>query len=146
MIYFIISFFLVSWVVPYSEITIDPEIKPYYNEYIEIVKQYCTYEQYHRYNFKIIFDNNNHILNKGEIGICQPFPNAYKISLSKKYWDNVSDLKRFSLLIHEASHCDFDVPHFVSPTHYMYYADTYIPKELMISQLKEILKYKCKQD
>ncbi len=145
MIYVIVSFFLISWVIPYSETTIDPEIKPYYDEYQNIVDQYCTKNQYHSENFKLVFDDNN-TLGKGEIGICQPFPNAFKISLNRKYWNRASDVSRFSLVVHENSHCMFEIPHFESPTHYMYYADVYLPKEVIIYQLKEILKYKCQKD
>ena len=58
---------------------------------------------------KIEFDD----LPGREIGFCQIYPNAFKISVDRIYWNAVNDTDRFSLLVHELCHCEFDIPHYL---------------------------------
>ena len=142
MVYFLSFFFLINWWSPYLKTNIDPKLEPYYNEYIGIVKQYCKDNQYNHPDFKLVFGK----MRRNEIGYCQISPNSFKIIIDKKYFKEANEDHRFSTIAHEFSHCNFEIPHFNSPQHYMYYADTNIPKAMVIYQLKEILKYKCNKD
>lgn len=140
MIYILSLFFIWTWYRPYDKTVIDPILKPYYLEYKKIVDEYCTSDQYITQDFKLVFDE----IKPKYQGICNNFPNAFKITVNKRSWNYIDEDMKFALIAHEFSHCQFEVPHFENPFHYMYYAATPLSKSEVISQLKEILIYKCK--
>lgn len=139
-VYLLLLVYLITSNLPYKATTIDPVFVNYYTEFETIVKQYCTEDQYFHPNCKIEF----HEFVKNEIGMCLGKPNKYTIWIKKKYWDEGSDNEKFSLLIHELSHCELDLDHDPDPNNYMYFDDRIVnSKEIVIEQLKTYLKKKC---
>ena len=123
---------------------VDPRIKPYYDEVLNIIKSKCNDDQYKHEGFKIklgkVVDDNE------TVGICTTYiySNKFNIDLDEQYWNNVNDLTRFHLFLHEAAHCFLDIDHVEDNKHFMYYRLEYISKEELYKQFNEILEDKCK--
>lgn len=135
--------FIFALIVPFKETVISEEFKPYYNDFVIIVKEHCTEDQYFHPNFKIEFQK----LYGSFIGECLLRPDRFIIYIDFGYWNRPSFIqedKRYSLIVHEALHCHFNEPHSNDPNNIMYYSDAIInDKKTINQQLIEILKRHC---
>lgn len=143
MIYAFIFGFVFAVIAPFKQTYVGKDFQPYYNEFMEIVKEYCSEDQYFHPNFKIEF----HRLPGKEIGSCLTRPDRFIIYIDLDYWNTPvsnSEEKRYSLMFHELSHCILDLDHSDDPENYMYYSDYHIgSKEEVNEQLKVYLKEVC---
>lgn len=139
MIYFITFLFISFFYIPYNNTEIDPILKPYYNEYMDLVNEYCVVEQYNNVKFKLVFGD----LTGDQIGVCETFPNSFKITIDRDAWNSYSPDSRFQLEIHELLHCTMGIQHSNDPTSIMYYSIYFVSKENAIKQLRSILKNRC---
>lgn len=115
---------------------VNPSLIPYTNETQNIIETYCTGKIYKYVSSVIDFNN----LEDDEIGVCNFGKNVYTIEIDKRFWGVATENEKFQLVTHEMTHCLLHVLHLDKKDNYMYPIFTDIPKEKVISQLKEICK------
>lgn len=140
-VYILSLFFIFSYYIPYSETSIEEDVRPYYNEYVSLRDFYCNDKQYFEPKFQIVYNE----LYGDVIGLCQVRPNSFKISIRKSYWDKMIEVDKLNLLAHELTHCWFSEPHTKDPSNFMAEYQIHIPKDELYKQFKTYLKTKCKK-
>lgn len=142
LLYPFILFWAALLFLPYTNISIDPELLPYYLEYKEILDEHCREDQHFYVNFRIEFKDE---LPGGEIGVTYRNPNRFLIQVDRAYWNARNSEKfRFSLMVHELQHGYFNEDHSDNPEDFMYYTDMIVnSKEVVKKQLAKHLEKLC---
>jgi hypothetical protein len=144
MLKLIISIFLtavISVIVNFFPIEkIDPQLKPYYDQFNEIALQTCPIIKLNHPKHRIIKMDN---LDLGVMGLCQIYSSGYILSIDKGYWKRDGEDVRFSTFMHEILHCALFIEHSRDPKNLMYPTENYITKEETIRQVIKIIKNKC---
>lgn len=86
---------------------IDPELKPYLEQYVKLKMQY-TGNPYHR-RMSIVFYSGT----TPEIGNCTISDFGRKVGIQKEFWYDPYTLEsdRLTLFLHEMGHCDLNLEH-----------------------------------
>lgn len=138
--------FLFAWVLAFTFLVsvpfvrIDEEVKPYYNEFISIVKNECP-------NLKtpkqliVSFKT----LKNEEIGLCTIYAFRREINFDPLSWGLSTNILRRQLVFHELTHCVLNVHHVKDSKHYMNAYIVYVPEEELILQLKNNIKEACNE-
>lgn len=135
-----LSFFIAIKVFVFSREK-DPELMIYFNKNLNIINHYCTKEQY-KYPFmtSVVFDK---MEIAGAIAYCDVKLNGFKLAFDRHYWDNLSDLNKTQLMLHEMAHCMFDEEHRNDPAHFMYPAMNEIDGLSLAIQIHGYFTQKC---
>jgi hypothetical protein len=128
-------------VIPYT--SIDPKLLPYDQQYLAIVQQYCKPNQYlHPWQKTIRFED---IKDHNNIANCETNQHTtFKVTYSIYNWNQQNEDDRFSTAFHEFTHCYFGADHSQDPSNFMYAYSNPLTKEVVIQQLTDYLKEKCK--
>lgn len=121
-------------------IEVDHEIAPYYNEFMEIVKNECPNLQLPNQLF-VLFDE----LNDDEIGSCTVYLHKKQILIDKNFWSISEARVRKQLVFHELTHCVLKLNHVDVENNYMYpYIET-VPGDQLIEQVRLNVRIACEQ-
>jgi len=126
-----------------SNITIDKELQPYYNDYVDQVKSQCKSSQYVTpRQLEIKFNN----LEYPEIGVCKfNYFGRHIIEIDRGFWDRVSIIDKKTLFAHElVGHCMFHQGHSPNPNSFMYASFRHLSEEELNKQVTEYIKERCK--
>jgi len=119
---------------------IDPELKPYYEEYVSDRNVICKESnKFANITIKIVDD-----LPKFKIGECRPFASSYIIKINKEYWKMASEPDKYQVMMHELTHCDMKLyRHVNSDFHYM--APYHIAQSRMLTrwQMLHLMNFLC---
>lgn len=135
-----LSFFIATKVFVFSRVK-DPELLVYFNKNLNVINHYCTKKQY-KYPFmtSVVFGKMEMI---GAIAYCEPKLNGFRLAFDKRYWNNLSELNKTQLMLHEMAHCMFDEEHRDDPTHFMYASMNTIDGLSLAIQVHNYLTQKC---
>lgn len=132
--------------IPSNEI--EPELKPFVTRYHSLVDSVCP-KNYFRdpVRVSIKFDD---IKDSNVIGLCKITYNSAKIYIDRSFWNTYSFNERYSLIMHEMTHCFMTKNllagfpfHQDDPLHYMYAYNVDIPVKWVDEQLLEAARSKC---
>ena len=138
---------LVFTLVPFHYI--HPEVRPYYEETMEIVNHYCEKDQINLPNRTTIgFINDRLQSNEDgdtEVATCYLLPGGWSIQFNANHWRRLSNDDRKQLVLHEMTHCLFKIGHVADPNHYMYYTTTkrVLTRSEVDEQFREVLLNVC---
>lgn len=135
----IVAFYIRSFIPFYK---IDPELSPYFNEYMVYVNKYCTEKQY---SIPIQRTIQIGVLGGDNIGLCAyNLINRYTITFDTNSFKIMDNDARFEIIAHEGNHFLFHVKHSMDTNNFMnpYYVN--LPKDIVIKQLEIFLKEQCK--
>ena len=117
------------------------DLKPYYDDYMIMVKERCRSNQYFHPNKMILIIKNikqNKDYNPNTdgriVGECTYLPSTFfEIDVDKQTWEYLTELDRKAIMFHELRHCVFMIDnHSLDPNNY-FYAD--LPGNLTESKL-----------
>ena len=117
---------------------INTSIQPYYNEFVELVKNECPNLETPR---QLIIDFGT--LKDEEIGLCYYFTFKREIKIDSFFWETASEFSRRQLVFHELTHCLLNVDHVESEDNYMNPYLIYISEEKLLEQIKLNAKEHC---
>lgn len=145
-LYFIAFIIFITFNHPYRDNFIEPELKPYYTEFVHLMKEYCEDDQYFNVPHQVVFYN--FPTPSPNIGICiDGFPNRFIVRIDKDYWARSSEEAKASLMFHELAHCFLDAEHTKLPSDFMYPTDAVTnSKDELIRQVKAFIKKECKNE
>jgi len=129
-----------------KEVSIDPELKWYYNQFMIRLKQHCNEYQYFSPPKISIQFGERKTNDKREIGVCELGKNDFEIVINKTYWDDASPDNRYSLMMHELTHCILQIIRH-SPSAYSYMApeiNENLPIKVIQKQMESIMEKVCK--
>ena len=122
--------------------SIDPQLKPYYNEYLLLAKLYCNEKDLNiprRISIQL-----SDWMEEGTLGFCIQYPTmSYFIRIQETYWNKANEAQRYQVIVHELSHCVMREGHSDDPHSYMYYAINDLSIEETNRQLVDFLSKKC---
>ena len=119
----------------------DPELLKYFNKNLNLIKTYCTDAQfYYPYMTSVTFEK---IKLPGVVGYCNIKANGFRLVFDKPYWDNLSELTKTQLMLHEMAHCMFDQEHVDDPNNFMYPEMNHIDGLSLAIQVHQYLSFKC---
>lgn len=121
---------------------INPELKPYYNNFMATAKQYCP-EKDLNIPVKMDIDISDKV-DAGILGYCVQYKHMfYYISINKSFWDQSPISDRYQVMMHELTHCVMGEGHSEDPDSYMYYSINYLTTEETEQQLTDFFNEKC---
>lgn len=137
-VYMILAAILIPNFIPNTNI--NPELQSYYEDYMGIVNQYCTKDQYNQpVRLDIDFEN----LPDPEIGHCEIRINSYYIKLDRSYWLESNEDARRQLMFHELSHCIIDKDHVNDVSNYMFFMTQPLEPTTVRRQVTDDIKDHC---
>lgn len=136
--YAILSIYLLINFIPLYYI--NKQLKPYEQEVMEIVKQYCKSNQYFRPSQRMMYF---HTLKDNAIGMCIILPFSFKIEIDPLFWISADSDQRTEVIYHEMAHCLLGKEHVDNPNNYMYYSLVDMPKEEVKKQFIKDLEKHC---
>lgn len=120
---------------------IDSELIGYNNFFINELQIYCNPDQYFYPRKTVIKIANS---SAKEVGICRMGLLRFEIVFNKQYWNDLDEDTRFSTAMHEFLHCYMKYgKHSKDPDHFMYFMENNLKKEIVVKQLREMLKEEC---
>lgn len=120
---------------------IDNELGPYVSNYLDLVKEECPRVSLPR---QVIIKFSK--LPSGVMAWCVPRPAGFKIEINEETWGFETVEGRYSLVVHELSHCVLGLPHSQDEYNYMYYNDKNdLHPEIVDIQLRKDAKDFCKK-
>lgn len=117
---------------------VHSDLKPLYNEVMDIIRKNCPNDYYKPDYVKVGFEKLN------SVAYCMHLPAGFYIAIDKERWDNFDASERFQIMAHELFHCTLNVRHIDDPTHFMNPTMEYLKKEIVIEQMKTIMEKECK--
>ena len=113
-----------------------------YEKVLKLVKTHCSVGQYHLPpNVTVEFDKLYE-----EIAYCQIRLSGFKLGFDKSYWtNNLNEVDRTQIMMHEMTHCLFRQKHVEDPRHYMAEFFVSIPQEELDRQFSNYLQTRCKK-
>lgn len=123
---------------PHKDKTLEKE----YEKVLTIVKTHCSPDQYYLPpNVTVEFDKLYE-----EIAYCQIRLSGFKLVFDKSYWtNNLNEIDRTQIMMHEMTHCLFRQKHVEDPRHYMAEFFVSIPQEELDRQFSNYLQTRCKK-
>jgi hypothetical protein len=139
LIAFLLSFYYVFF--PYKDI--DPEIKPYVDDFHVKLWERCNEEQYYStHQISIKFGGTDNVFTEGAIGWCAKKPLGFDIVIDRDFWDKVPSTSKRTLIYHELLHCYLGYDHVentILNDSFIYY-----PDHIVEEQLTFFIEQKCK--
>lgn len=122
---------------------IDGELKPYYTEVIDIVKDVCpaTINSI-PHQISVVKES----LGSDIIGRCSYYFVGFRIQVDESFFKYASDDARFQLMAHELTHCLIQIKHLDDWDHYMYPHFFTVPRIKLERQIRELFKETCHAD
>ena len=121
----------------------NPNLMIYFNKNLNLIAQYCEKDQYY-YPFMTSVKFGK-VPMESVVAFCDIKTNGFKLVFDKKYWDNLSELNKTQLMMHEMVHCMFNENHIDDPKHFMYPEMNDLDGLSLAIQVHEYLTSKCKK-
>jgi len=119
---------------------VDPELKPYVDDYMALLDQTCPGKV--RYNNQFIVVKTK--LDEKYIGMCTNLLDYRKIEVDTAFWNQADEYERRQLMYHELAHCVLNKKHVEGFDNYMYYRKNDVLPYLLESQVVLDMKEWCK--
>jgi hypothetical protein len=123
-----------------------PELKPYEDAFLQLVKDNCKHPERIKTPPKIIIKFSNSLYkgsDLGAVGVCRYSPLWWEIEIDKPYWNMLSSDSKKTLTFHELSHCYLGTDHNPDEANYMYEFLVPISKEMLQVQVIDSIKGVC---
>lgn len=117
---------------------IDNKVKPYYDEFMSIVKTECPNLETPK-QLTITFKT----LKNEEIGLCTFYAFRRDVNFDPLYWATSTNAIQRQLVFHELTHCILNVHHIEDSNNYMNSYIVYVPENVLLQQLKDNIKTVC---
>lgn len=126
----------------------NTELLNYYIEYKEMFESVCARDDVNRLmpdkaiiKFAPTSDPNQ----KGRaIGVCTTYDTGdWVIRIDPEFYKTASNEDRYSVVMHELTHCVLHMDHSSDQGNYMYWSLQHLPKETIIKQMKADMKAHC---
>lgn len=142
---FILAFLMtqITQAIEFKYRIIDDELKPYYTEYSNLLRDNCPSGNYTKTNRFIIELVDDLPSEENWIGICQLKINGFNIKILRPWWNAANPSDRKQLMYHELAHCMIHREHEEdNPNHYMYPSLQPLPDYVFINQaIDDIIEY-----
>jgi hypothetical protein len=138
-VYIVLCLSIVSKAIPYTSVA--PELADYNNTYQQMLKNYCKDTQYFNPLQKDI--NFGDIEDRVIIAKCGRSLIGFRVVVDRKHWERAEPNERFSTMMHELSHCYLGVDHSPDPGNFMYAYENYLPIDVVLIQLRDLLIDHC---
>ena len=129
-----------------KSVKVDPLLQPYEDWYFDLVNKSCKPNQYvNRNDYSIQFVDK--INSTWIIGQCTTYPltTRREIIVSRQWWNQMPELYRKSLMVHELTHCFFNEQHTTDANHFMYPEIRYFMTTVELeAQLKDYFEGECR--
>lgn len=133
----IVSALWVSFLVPKKSIT--PELQPWYNEYVSILKEECP--DWYREPIQMTLKMEE--LPYPEIGLCSRYLTGFVLRIDNIFWKTYPEADRKATEFHELTHCILGLKHNEMPGDYMEAKLSPITEWLLDLQVRRDMKNKC---
>lgn len=121
-----------------NTVSINPELKPYYDSYVDLAPKGCLRSK------GIHIDFSSSIESPTAAYCLKLKPFGYFIKVRPSFWAEATELERTHTIWHELSHCELGLGHVQNSKHYMYYAVEFISYKNLIKQTKDDIDAFCK--
>lgn len=118
---------------------VDPQIKPYKDRIVNIIKDKCG----DRYNKRIKEITQFGLLDGYIIGLCEESKLRMNITLDKLYWNFSDENEKLALVAHEEFHCLLNAKHSPDMRNFMHDVLPSITEEELLTQMNNYLINIC---
>lgn len=138
---YVLLAYLVYLIIPIKYV--NDEFKPYYNNYLTIVKSYCGTEDLNLPS-RMSIDYMTFVYSKDLLGNCARFGSvSFFIGINESSWKKLDEDAKYQVITHELTHCVLEEMHSENPNNFMYFELNYLPRNIVNKQLIDIVKNKC---